>query len=274
MHWHSPEELVEIGFAHSRVVMMNEAHNGLERCIRTREVGWRILPTAHAAGVRHLAMEALWSPEIAAQANESRQLPEAEQSYLSQPEMRAFIHTALDLGWTLVPYEADLNALLREKFDMQVNFDAEIDEATRQKLESIREYTTSLEVTNWREEQQARNLIAALDVLPPDTRLLVWCGNGHLQKVAPESTGWIPMAQRFQAISGIDPFTIDQTLTVEFPGREATAYALILETIQAELAEFGGTAGIMTEDADGIFAQMASRVGADALIISRDNRLD
>ena len=37
--WRTPEELVEIGFSRARVVMMNEAHSGDERCVRTREVG-------------------------------------------------------------------------------------------------------------------------------------------------------------------------------------------------------------------------------------------
>jgi hypothetical protein len=66
--WRTPEELVEIGFERSRVVMMNEAHNGLERCIRTRDIGRRILPTALRLGVRHLAMEALVPAELAGRA--------------------------------------------------------------------------------------------------------------------------------------------------------------------------------------------------------------
>ena len=36
--WRSVEELVGWGFAHAPVVMANEAHNGLARCVRTREV--------------------------------------------------------------------------------------------------------------------------------------------------------------------------------------------------------------------------------------------
>jgi hypothetical protein len=56
--WRSPEELVMIGFSRSRIVMMNECHDGLLRCLSTREIGRRILPTAHKAGVRYLAMEA------------------------------------------------------------------------------------------------------------------------------------------------------------------------------------------------------------------------
>jgi len=108
--WRTPEELVAIGFARSRM-MMNEAHNDLTRCIRTREIGRRILPTAHSAGVRHLAMEALFSHSLAEESNRTRKPLETNEGYLSQPEMRAFIQTALDLGWTLVSYEADMSQL-------------------------------------------------------------------------------------------------------------------------------------------------------------------
>ncbi|NEQ24466.1 MAG: hypothetical protein F6K28_36235, partial [Microcoleus sp. SIO2G3] len=104
--WRTPEELLEIGLRRSRVVMINEAHDGLKRCIRTRQIGQRILPTAHKAGVRHLAMEAL-SPFFVDEANRTRQLPEVKigMGYLHQPDMRAFMQAALDLGWALIPYE-------------------------------------------------------------------------------------------------------------------------------------------------------------------------
>ena len=57
--WCSVEDLVRWAFAHAPVVMANEAHSGLARCVRTREVGVRMIQAAHEAGVRRLAMEAL-----------------------------------------------------------------------------------------------------------------------------------------------------------------------------------------------------------------------
>ena len=104
--WRRPEELVEAGFERSRVVMMNEAHNGLRRSIRTREIGRRIIPTAHDAGVRHLAMEAL-TPALAEAGNRARAVLERASGYLAQPEMRRLIQAALDGGWSLIAYEAD-----------------------------------------------------------------------------------------------------------------------------------------------------------------------
>ena len=57
--WCSVEDLFRWAFAHAPVVMANEAHSGLARCVRTREVGMRMIQGAHEAGVRRLAMEAL-----------------------------------------------------------------------------------------------------------------------------------------------------------------------------------------------------------------------
>ena len=187
--WRTPEELLEIGLRRSRVVMINEAHDGLKRCIRTRQIGQRILPTAHRAGVRHLAMEAL-SPFFVDEANRTRQLPEVKigMGYLHQPDMRAFMQAALDLGWTLIPYE--------------INFQ-----------EYPLNYPLSMEYTNFREEKQAKNLVQALQDLPSDTQLLVWCGNGHPTKVVVKE--WLPMGYQFKQLSGIDPFVIDQTSTVK-----------------------------------------------------------
>lgn len=93
MIWRSPEEIAAIGFKRSRVVMMNEALSGLERNIRSREVGLCIFLTVHAAGVRYTAMEVLTS-EVATEVNRSRQLPKDAPGYLAQPEWT--------LDWILV----------------------------------------------------------------------------------------------------------------------------------------------------------------------------
>jgi hypothetical protein len=190
IRWRVAEELVAIGFGRSRVVMMNEAHSGLRRCIRTRKVGVRVVSAAARAGVRHLAMEAL-SPSFAEEANRARVVPAARTAgYLSQPEMRELIKVALDCGWTLIPYEADLS-----------------------KRPSHLTHLSQGE-TNWREEEQARRLGEALALLPAEAKLFVWCGNGHLTKVPVQD--WLPMAYQFERIVGIEPFAIDQVRTVEF----------------------------------------------------------
>ena len=165
--WCSVEELIGWGFAHAPVVMANEAHNGLARCIRTREVGIRMIRAAHEAGVRRLAMEALpWPAQdtpgpIAA-------IPPVPGGYLAQPDMRRLVTAALELGWSLWAYEA--------VFEPAAGTDpAEM---------------LTMEFTNWRDREQARNLCRVRAAAPAEP-LLVWCGNGHACKEA--TSEWVPM---------------------------------------------------------------------------------
>jgi hypothetical protein len=59
--WCSVEDLTQSGFSHSLVVMANQAHNGLSRCIRTREVGvrTRTLPVNRIADAGGLDLKAV-----------------------------------------------------------------------------------------------------------------------------------------------------------------------------------------------------------------------
>lgn len=249
IRWRTPEQLVEIGFDRSLVVLMNEAHNGWLRCARTREVGTRILPVAHGAGVRHLAMEALADRELVRDANESRTLPEVRSpSYLAQPEMRVFIQSALDLGWTLIGYEADMGLAPQAWNPMSDEF------------------------TNWREEQQALNLVRTLQTLTPDARLLVWCGNGHLYKqpVPRDGWTWVPMGSRFKEISGIDPFAIDQIQSVEFGHPAPKSEARFLHDHAEALRSLGGTAGFLADDAP----DPRARDDVNAVLLSLENRME
>lgn len=215
MELRTPEEILAIGLSRSRVVMMNEAHNGMQRCVRTREIGLRLLPAAHDAGVRHLAMEALYGP------------------YLAQPDMQRLVQGAEDLGWRLIPYEVK-----------------------------------SMMTTNEREEEQARNLTAAIAQLPKDAPLLVWCGNGHLYKEPMFDWDWRPMGHHFWEMSGVEPFAIDQTVTVEFePGQSGAWYRLAAAHADA-LEALGGTAGVLVKDAP------IAPSFVDAVLLSTENALE
>ena len=242
--WQPVEELIQWGFAHAPVVMANEAHSGLARCIRTREIGVRMVRAAHEAGVRRLAMEALPWPTEDTQ-GPIRAMPSEAGGYLAQPDMRTLITTALDLGWTLWAYEAE------------VEISANTDRAA----------LLTMEFTNWREREQAANLRRLMTAAPAEP-LLVWCGNGHASKKG--DSEWVPMGQHFRGHAGIDPFVIDQTVTVPFTGETQPWVQELLAALSETLAAHGGTAGILREQAP---RPLDSRTDVDAVIVSTDNAL-
>lgn len=239
MHWRTPEEIVGLGLERAQVVMMNEAHDGARRCTRTRVIGRRILPAAHAGGVRHMALEAL-TPDVAEACNRTRRLADDGLGYLAQPDMQALIQAALDLGWTVWPYEADSARWLAARHGLKEPLDA----AT---LAAYQAERLTLAFTNWREQQQAENLFAIKQALPPSEKLLVWCGNGHLTKVAVQE--WQPMGYRWQGLGGDTAFAIDQSVTVNFEFRRSAAQPNPVELFREELEALGGTAGLLNADA-------------------------
>lgn len=241
--WCSVEELTQFGFARSPVVMANEAHSGLTRCVRTREVGVRIIQAAHEAGVRRLAMEAL--PSSRNDAPEPiREIPSRDSGYLAQPDMRRLITTALELGWSLWAYEASIDSR-KSQADL-----------------------LSLEVTNWREREQAKNLCQAVAAAPGDP-LLVWCGNSHASREGGD--GWIPMGHHFATASGIQQFVIDQTVTVDFTSQGPTQWVSdLLAGLGDTLTAHGGSAGILREQAP---PPLDGWTGVDAVVVSTENEL-
>lgn len=242
MGWLLPADIVGEAFDRADVVIMNEGHSGLTRCARTRRVGRSVLPAAHAHGCRYLAMEAL--PNAARGFALRRTPPSPSFGYLAQPEMVEFVDAALELGWTLVAYEAQI--------DME-------------RVRSGRPET--IDDVNDRERQQAEHLVAAKSALGADAKMLVWCGNGHGLKHRLQD--WVPMGVRFAELAGRDAFSIDQLATVSF-GEGHRPQVPVTPELAAVLDALGGTAGY-TGDAvpDGYPAPR----GYDALILSTDNAM-
>ncbi len=263
--WRSPEEIVEIAFQRAAVVMMNEAHSELKRCIRTRQIGRRILPVAHQAGVRHLAMEALF-PQFAEHGNSTRTLLNGNFGYLSQPEMKDLIQSALDLGWSLIPYEANHFKWIAEKHG--IDFSKADEHERYRRWQEFQPEFTSLEYTNWREEQQALNIIHALQSLPLKGPLLVWCGNNHHSKQGGQE--WVPMGYQFKKHSSINPFVIDQIGTVKFGGIDTPWYEEFVKPARELLEQMGGTAGLLREEALKVFVDDLE----DAFLVSTQNELE
>jgi hypothetical protein len=240
--WRPVEDVIRWGFTQAPVVMANEAHDGLTRCVRTREAGVRMIQAAHETGVRRLAMEALpWpAPDTP---GPIRALPVTGMGYLGQPDMRRLIQTALDLGWSLWAYEAALDAPAPVRGTM--------------------------ERTNWREREQARNL-CQLVAADPAEPLLVWCGNSHAAKRAGGEGEWVPMGWHFRAMSGIDQFVVSQTVTVAFRDRTSSWVPGLLAGLGDTLTACGGTAAILREQAP---APLNGHIGVDAVVVSADNEL-
>jgi hypothetical protein len=242
--WRSVEELIGWGFAHAPVVMANEAHNGLARCIRTRELGVRMIRAAHEAGVRRLAMEALPWPAQDTQ-GPILTIPPGPGGYLAQPDMRRLIAAALELGWSLWAYEAAIEAT------------GKTDPAEM----------LTMEFMNWREREQAGNLCRVLAAAPAEP-LLVWSGNGHACKAGDDE--WVPMGWHFRTLSGTDPFVIDQTVSVAFEGQPQPWVQALLASLGETLAAHGGSAGVLRDQAP---EPLNTWPGVDAVVVSTDNAL-
>ena len=166
--------------------------------------------------------------------------------------MRSFIQTALNMGWTLVAYEAEFS----------------LEPPNLPRWSQI----------NWREEMQARNLVAFLRSMPGDVKALVWCGNSHHAKMVipkqsedPEDGEWIPMGYQFKTLSGLDPFVIDQTRTVHFPALAKGKMDEWLNDVTPQLIAFGGTAGFLAEEAPDCFHVSDAE---DACVVSLENEME
>jgi hypothetical protein len=78
------------------------------------------------------------------------------------------------------------------------------------------------------------------------------------------------MGHHFAALSPTAAFVIDQTVTVDFTGRSQPWVPDLLAGIGDRLAAFGGTAGILREQAP---PPLNGRPGVDAVVVSTDNAL-
>jgi hypothetical protein len=78
------------------------------------------------------------------------------------------------------------------------------------------------------------------------------------------------MGWHFRAMSGIDPFVIDQIITVSFDGEPKEWVQELLAELSDTLAAHGGTIGILTDQAP---APLCLREHADALVVSTENTL-
>jgi hypothetical protein len=79
------------------------------------------------------------------------------------------------------------------------------------------------------------------------------------------------MGYHFAAMSGIEPFVIDQDVTVDFTGQGASMWVRgLLAELEGTLAGHGGCAGILREQAP---APLDCLLEVDAVVVSTENEL-
>ena len=156
----------------NRVVMINEAHDKPQ----TRAFTASLLEDLYLQGFRYLAMEMLANVSSKA----VLRVNATTGYYSAEPMAAELIRKALEIGYTLVPYED----------------------------------TVASHTVNKREYAQAQNIYDFLSKKDTSAKILVHAGYSHIEEGA-RNDERIPMAAYFKIISGIDPLTIDQTEMIE-----------------------------------------------------------
>lgn len=139
----------------------------------TRELVLQLLPRLRALGFDHFAAEALIENGKTL-AQRGYPITSSGTEYLHEPLYGEIVREALKLGYTLVPYDPT-------------------------------------DATPDRDLAQAENLYQRVFLHHPKARLFVLTGYAHIDKAPGELGPVTPMAMRLQALTGIEPLSIDQT---------------------------------------------------------------
>ncbi len=179
-----------------RVLFLNEAHH----VPMGRAFALSLLPGLYAQGFRYFAAETLSEKDTQLQ---KRGYPIQTSGYYTQePTFGDLVRTALKLGFHVVPYEYHLKA--SQHFDRSANPFADED---------------------LRERGEAQNVYDRILKHDPHAKILLYAGYGHIFRKTDTitwsagdlgtktsgSTVFVPMAVYFQRLSGIAPFSIDQS---------------------------------------------------------------
>lgn len=209
-----------------QVVMFNEEH----RTSAQRAFMHEVLAGLRRLGFTHLALETL-SEDHATLA--ARGYPSLDSGFYTQdPIFGDLVRRALELGFTLVPYEAS-------------------HESMRPRAED----RSPIDRDNRREREQARNLMERTVALDPTARVVVFAGRGHIAEQA--AGAWTPMASIFRAESGIDPLTINLMSWNDLPNErwEAPLYRLALrqQRVQHTAVVLVGPDGAVQSPIPGVY---------------------
>jgi len=161
----------------SRIIIINEAHH----ISRHRIFLTNLLNDLNKIGYNFIGMETLnYEDSLLNQ----RKYPVINSGYYSkEPCFGNLIREAIDIGYTVFPYE-------------QV-------------------YSDSLQKKYGREKAQALNIKKLLDQ-NPKAKFIIYCGYDHAAEDTLKNFMGLPMAGQLKKLTGINPFTIDQTALTEY----------------------------------------------------------
>lgn len=165
----------------------------------TRQLVLALLPRLRALGFDHFAAEALGEkdPELV---HRGYPVPASGSEYLREPLYGEIIRTAIQLGFVITPYDSD-----------------EQDPKDREKA-------------------QAENLYQRVFVGNPGARLFVLAGFAHIDKAKGRLGKAMPMAMHLEALTGIEPLSIDQVQFRDIDSRnELDAYHQLIARFQPKL---------------------------------------
>ena len=173
--------------ADRRIVLINEAHHDAH----TRQLTLALLPRLRALGFNYFAVEAL-SDKDDQLMQRGYPVKESGTEYLHEPAYGDILRSAIKLGFTLVPYDADAGTMQD------------------------------------REAGQANNLYREVFARDPHARLFVHAGYAHIDKAKGRLGNTAPMAMHLQQLTGIEPLSIDQTqFREQLPGKPDAYQKLI-----------------------------------------------
>jgi hypothetical protein len=163
--------------AKTRILIINEAHHvPLHRVYLTG-----LLADLYKVGYRFLGMEALDHKDSLL--NQRKYPLLTSGFYIMEPCFGNLVREALGLGFTVFPYE--------------------------------KKYEDGGQKTMDRELAQALNIKELID-RNPAAKFIIYCGYDHAAEDTLKNFMGLPMAGRVKRLTGIDPFTIDQTVLSEY----------------------------------------------------------
>ena len=78
------------------------------------------------------------------------------------------------------------------------------------------------------------------------------------------------MCYHFRQFSGIDPFVIDQVMTID----PTPFWRQLLNNCASQVERLGATAGFLTEEARDVYEAFFTDTGKDAFLLSTQNEME